>query len=76
MVMRQSLGPVAAGLIIGLVAAAALARFVQALLFDVSALDPVMLTGAAAALAVVATAASVIPARRAAHIDPVIALRG
>lgn len=79
-VIRIALGgsvvPVAAGLLIGLVAAIALGRFVEGLLFEVSPLDPGMLAGGVLLLALVAGAACAIPARRAARIDPVTALRG
>ena len=54
----------------------AIGRFVQSLLFEVSPLDPLMLTAGVTALAVVAGAACAIPAGRAARIDPVTALRG
>jgi predicted permease len=76
MVMRQSLGPVAVGLVIGLASAIALSRFVQSLLYDVSALDPLMLAGAVIGLALVATLACALPARRASRISPIMALRG
>jgi putative ABC transport system permease protein len=60
---------------IGLVAAAAGGRIVGAMLFGVSPLDAVALTIAPAVILVVAVAASVIPARRAARIDPIVSLR-
>jgi putative ABC transport system permease protein len=75
MVLRQSLGPVGFGLAAGLVVSAALARYVQSLLFEVSALDPLMLSGAAIGLALVAAVACALPARRASRISPVTALR-
>ena len=64
---------VGAGL--GLVAAAAGGRVVQAMLFGVSPLDAVAVTIAPAGILVLAVAASVIPARRAARIDPIVSLR-
>jgi putative ABC transport system permease protein len=64
-----------AGTTIGLVTAAGAGRVMQAMLFGVSPLDPVALTIAPAAILVVAVAAAVIPARRAARIDPIISLR-
>jgi ABC-type antimicrobial peptide transport system permease subunit len=76
MVLGQSLGPVAAGLLLGLAIAIGLARFVQSLLYDVSALDPRMLAGAAVGLALVATLACALPAHRAARVNPISALRG
>ena len=67
---------VALGLGIGLAGAVAGTRMLGALLFEVSPTDPPTLAGAAAIVVVVALAASWIPARRAARVDPVIALRG
>ena len=75
-ILGQSLVPVGAGLLIGLVATMGLGRFVQGLLFEVSPLDPVMLGGSMLLLGVVAAAACAIPSSRAARIDPVTALRG
>jgi putative ABC transport system permease protein len=76
LVFRQSVPPVLVGLGLGIVAAAGLARSIQVLLYGVSALNPVTLTGAAATLAIIATTASAVPARRAARISPAVALRG
>jgi putative ABC transport system permease protein len=75
LVLAATLRPVVAGLVIGLGAAALLGRSMQALLFDVSPLDPAMLTAAALALAVVACAACAVPAWRAARISPLAAMR-
>ena len=75
-VLGQSLVPVGAGLLLGLVGAVGLGRFVENLLFEVSPLDPLMLAGSVLTLALVAGAACAIPAGRAARIDPVTALRG
>ena len=75
-VLGQSIVPVGAGLLLGLVGAVALGRFVEGLLFEVSPLDPLMLAGGVVSLALVAGAACAIPAGRAARIDPVTALRG
>jgi putative ABC transport system permease protein len=75
-VLGQSLVPVGAGLLVGLVGAVALGRFVENLLFEVSPLDPLMLAGSVVTLALVAGAACALPAGRAARIDPVTALRG
>ena len=65
----------AAGVLIGLAGAAALARTLAALLFGIDPLDGVTFSAAAALLAVVALAAASIPAWRAARVDPSIALR-
>jgi putative ABC transport system permease protein len=63
------------GIAAGLAVALALTRLMQGLLYNVSASDPLTLTGAAALLVGVALAASYIPARRAARVDPLVALR-
>ena len=75
-ILGQSMIPVATGLLLGLVGAAGLGRFLKGLLFEVSPLDPIGLAGGALLLALVAMAACAIPAARAARIDPVTALRG
>ena len=75
-VLGQSIAPVGTGLLLGLVGAVGLGRFVEGLLFEVSPLDPLMLASAVVSLALVAGAACAIPAGRAARIDPVSALRG
>ena len=75
-VLSQSVLPVGAGLLLGLVGAAGLGRYVESLLFEVSPLDPLMLGGGVLTLALIAGAACAIPAGRAARIDPVTALRG
>jgi putative ABC transport system permease protein len=64
-----------AGAGVGLAAAAAGGHIVQAMLFGVTPLDAVALAIAPAVILVVAVAASVIPARRAAGIDPIVSLR-
>jgi predicted permease len=75
MVLRESLWPVLAGVVIGVLVASAGARLMSAMLFGVGAADP--LTTAAASLLMIAVAAlaALIPARRAARVDPMTALR-
>ena len=75
MVLRDSLGMVGIGILIGLPCAYAVARFLKTALFRLEPLDPV--TGALSFLALVAVAlvAAWVPARRASGIDPVTALR-
>ena len=75
MVLKQGLAPVAAGLGAGVVAALALARVLRSALFQVSATDPRIISGAVLALGLVAVAACLLPARRASRVDPITALR-
>ena len=75
MVSRQAASVAAVGIVVGLVGALAIMRLLRALLFGVSPSDPVALAGAAALLIAVSAAASWIPARRAASLDPAQALR-
>lgn len=64
-----------AGLALGLGGVALLTRTLQSLLYAISPLDPVTLCAASAALAAVALLAAMGPARRAAALDPVAAIR-
>jgi putative ABC transport system permease protein len=75
LILRQG-GVVAfTGIVLGLAAALAASRLLQSLLFGVSARDPLVFTGSAVALLAVALLACWLPARRAASVDPLIALR-
>lgn len=75
MVVRQGLGLAIGGIVIGLIAAAAGTRALGALLFGVSAHDPVSFVLAAVVLGIVAVGASYLPARRATRVNPTEALR-
>ena len=75
LIVRRSLFPVFAGVIPGLVIAAALGRWVQPLLYRTSARDPLLFCLAAALMLVVAIAGSAWPALVAARADPNVALR-
>jgi len=75
MVLRDALALVLLGLAAGLPAALAAARMAGSLLFDVKAEDPLTFALTAGALAVIGLAAAWLPARRAARMDPMGALR-
>jgi predicted permease len=75
LVVRQGTTTAVIGTAIGMALALAGARFLQPLLFETSARNPVILTTAACVLVLVAIAASLIPAWRAKRVDPVVALR-
>jgi predicted permease len=74
-VMRETLGPVALGILIGLGAALATTRWVESLLFGLKPHDPLTIGLAALLLMAVASIAGYLPARRAARVDPMAALR-
>jgi putative ABC transport system permease protein len=63
------------GLAIGLAGSLALTRLIQGLLFETSTFDVVTFLAAGAGLTLVALFASLVPAQRAARIDPIVALR-
>ena len=74
-IVRQGLWLVGSGVVIGLCAAAALTRLLSSLLFGVATIDPATFVGVAAVLLCAGYIASYIPARRATHVDPLIAMR-
>jgi predicted permease len=76
LVLRQGLGITAIGLAIGLAASAFLTRLMETMLFGIEPLDPISFLAAPGVLLLVACAACLIPAARAARVDPAIALRG
>jgi ABC-type lipoprotein release transport system permease subunit len=75
MVVRQAMTPVVIGLAAGLAGALAAGRIVASLLYETSPRDAATLAGVTAVLASVALGACLFPARRAARVDPLVALR-
>jgi len=75
LVLGQGLRLAVAGVAIGIVAALALSRVVASLLYGVSATDLATFVGVPVALALIAMLATLVPARRATRVDPVVAMR-
>jgi putative ABC transport system permease protein len=75
LVMRRSAIMAISGVILGLIGTVALRTIVQAHLYEISALDPVVLTTIPLVLLITALLASFLPARRASRIDPAVMLR-
>jgi putative ABC transport system permease protein len=75
LVIKQVIAIVAIGLAVGIAAALGLTRFMSEMLYNVRPNDPATIAAVAAILAVVALVACYLPARRAIHTDPIIALR-
>jgi putative ABC transport system permease protein len=76
MVVSQGLTLTLVGVLLGVAAAIVVTRVLQTLLFGVSALDPLTFGVVLGLLVAVAAVASYVPARRAARVDPLIAMRG
>jgi predicted permease len=75
LILAQAMRPVAAGAALGVVAALTASRVIASQLFNVSRTDPLTIGAVVAALVAVALAASAVPARRAAAVDPTRALQ-
>src|SRR6476660_1201208 len=75
LILQQGMSPVVIGLGIGIVSAFALGRLMASQLYEVSAHNPALLSGATILLATIALIACLLPARRATHVDPIQALR-
>jgi predicted permease len=75
LVVNQGMKPVIIGLAIGIASAFALGRLIASQLYEVSSHSPALLGGATVLLAAIALIACLLPARRAALVDPVQALR-
>jgi ABC-type antimicrobial peptide transport system permease subunit len=75
LVLREALTLVLIGSVIGLLAASYVTKIADQLLFGLKPTDPLTLAAATLLLLLVATLAGYLPARRAAHVDPIVALR-
>jgi ABC-type antimicrobial peptide transport system permease subunit len=75
LVLRETFTMIAVGVAIGVPAALVASRFISRLLFGLSSTDPLTIVTAVVVLAIVATLAGYLPARRASRIDPLVALR-
>jgi putative ABC transport system permease protein len=75
LVLRQNLGPVASGAAVGVLGSVVLAALFRKLLFGVTAADPAVLAAVVTVLALVALVSALLPAVRAARVDPATALR-
>lgn len=75
LVLRRSMLLVVGGTVCGLVASIALTRVMSGLLYEVSPLDPIVFVGVSSVLAAAGLLASLVPARRATRVDPIVALR-
>ncbi|MGC2297178.1 MAG: FtsX-like permease family protein, partial [Acidobacteriaceae bacterium] len=75
LVVRQAALPVAGGILLGLALAFVATRYVHSLLYETSAADPTAITASIALLVVAALLAALLPARRAAQVDPMQVLR-
>ena len=75
MVLRESLSLSASAIALGSIASLLVTRFVKSMLFGIAASDPAVLWGATALLMLVAVGAAWLPARRAASVQPMEALR-
>jgi putative ABC transport system permease protein len=76
MVLRQGMVPVVAGMAAGLAGAAGLTHVMRGLLYGVEPFDPLTFVGVSLLLLAVAALACYVPSRRAAAVDPLIAMRG
>jgi putative ABC transport system permease protein len=75
LVLREGLGVTLFGVVLGLAGALVLTRLMAGYLYGITPTDPLTFAATSLLLAVVALLASYIPARRAARVDPMVALR-
>ena len=74
-ILRQALGVTAVGIVLGAAGSLAAGRVMAGLLYETSATDPWVLSAVIAVFVCVAVAASFVPAWRASHVDPMVAMR-
>jgi putative ABC transport system permease protein len=74
-ILRQTLVLMALGIVVGMLSALATTRVASSVLFGLQPDDPLAFVGASVLLMAVALVASVLPARRASRVDPIVALR-
>jgi putative ABC transport system permease protein len=75
LIVRQALTLIGPGILIGLAGAFVLTRAMRGMLFEITPADPMTFALVPLLLGIVALIATIIPARRAAGVDPIIALR-
>jgi ABC-type antimicrobial peptide transport system permease subunit len=75
LVLREAMGLVAVGIAIGLPAALLASRYIEIQLYEVKSMDAAVIAAAVCSLTAIAALAGLIPARRAARVNPTIALR-
>ncbi|MBI1873262.1 MAG: FtsX-like permease family protein [Acidobacteria bacterium] len=75
LVLGESLVVTGLGIVLGLVGAAGLTRYLDKMLFGLTPLDPATFVAVSLMFAAVATLAAYVPARRATNVDPLVALR-
>jgi putative ABC transport system permease protein len=75
LILRQAAALTVAGIVVGVVGAAGLSRYLEGLLFGLTPLDTTTFAAVVAMFAAVAALASYVPARRATRVDPLVALR-
>ena len=75
MVIRQGGAWTVVGFLLGMAGSIVLSRYLQGVLFGITPADPTTFAGVSAMFLLVAILATLIPARRIAHVDPLVALR-